>query len=277
MKIPPTGWQSQLPPTNHWSLLLTLLVSTSSSSESKISSVGVDVAPSEPGEPSMVVVESNLEGYDAFTSIDNFTKTVSVDAAHEGITVAVVFNLIIQKKRDHYIFAPVGEGCRFWLYTITDDFASANFIGTANALEVQSALVMYWPTPKGTPAIARPMAKGRFPKPGDWEMVSALLVLIIDHDNRWSWSLLSIAEIWCFFLWSRKFFLLCMLCRFLRSQNSYWRVIQRWIKKKKICSPIKRLNPKSCIMGRGLDEPKRVRDLVRAEVVGVVRSWTVRA
>ena len=156
----------QLPPTNHWSLLLTL-VSSTSGSESKISSVGVDVAPSEPGEPSMVVVESNLEGYDAFTSIDNFTKTVSVDAAHEGITLADVFNLIIQKKRDHYIFAPVGEGCRFWLYTITDDFASANFIGTANALEVQSALVMYWPTPKGTPAIARPMAKGRFPISGD--------------------------------------------------------------------------------------------------------------
>ena len=66
------------------------------------------------------------------------------------------------KKRDCYIrvFAPVGEGCRFWLYTIADDFAGANFIDSANALEVQSALVMYWPTPKGTAAIARPMAKG---------------------------------------------------------------------------------------------------------------------
>ena len=64
---------------------------------------------------------------------------MSVDAA-EGITVADVFNLIIQKKRDCYIFAPVGEGCRFWLYTIADDFAGANFIDSANALEVQSAL-----------------------------------------------------------------------------------------------------------------------------------------
>lgn len=73
----------------------------------------------------------------AFTSKN--TKTVSIDAP-EGITVADVFNLIIQKKRDCYIFAPVGEGCRFWLYTIADDFAGANFIDSANALEVQSAL-----------------------------------------------------------------------------------------------------------------------------------------
>ena len=115
----------QFPPTNHWSLLLTLSTSVG---------VEVDITPNEPGEPGMVVIES--KDY-ALTS--NYTKTVSVDAA-EGITVADVFNLIMQKKRDCYIFAPVGEGCRFWLYTIADDFAGANFIDSANALEVQSAL-----------------------------------------------------------------------------------------------------------------------------------------
>ena len=39
------------------------------------------------------------------------TKTVSVEAP-EGITVADVFNLIIQKKRDYYIFSLVGESER---------------------------------------------------------------------------------------------------------------------------------------------------------------------
>ena len=144
----------QLPPTNHWSILLTL-------STWDLSSVEVEVTPNEPGEPGMVVVESK-----DYVFTGNYTKTVSVDAS-EGITVADVLNLIIQKKRDYYIFAPDGEGCRFWLYTIADDFAGANFIGSINALEVQSALVMYWPTPKGTAAMARPMANGQFFKSED--------------------------------------------------------------------------------------------------------------
>ena len=148
----------QLPPTNHWSLLLTL---TSPKLSSNALAVEVDVTPSEPGEPGMVVVESRSYAFNS-----NYTKTVSVDAA-ECITVADIFNLIIQKKRDRYIFAPVGEGCRFWLYTIADDFAGANFIDSANALAVQSALVMYWPTPKGTASVARPMANGQFFKSED--------------------------------------------------------------------------------------------------------------
>jgi hypothetical protein len=90
----------------------------------------------------MVIVES--KGY-AFTNKN--TKTVSVDAP-EGITVADIFRVIIQKKRDYYIFAPIGEGCRFWLHTIAGDFTNANFITSAFALEVQSALVMYWPMPR---------------------------------------------------------------------------------------------------------------------------------
>ena len=118
----------------------------------------MEVAPNEPGEPGMVLVES--KEYDV---TQKNTKIVSFDAP-EGITVTNVFNLIIQKKRDYYVFAPIGEGCRFWLYTIADDFARANFISSANAREVQSALVAYWPFPQGTAAIARPLAKGQFPK-----------------------------------------------------------------------------------------------------------------
>ena len=141
----------QLPPTNHWSLFLS----------ASGSSVRVVVVPNEPGEPGMVLVEN--KGYDVTRKS---MKTVSIPAP-KGITVADIFNLIIKKKRDYYIFAPVGEGCRFWLHTIAGDFTGDNFIGLANALEVQSALVMYWPFPRGTAAIARPMAKGQFPKSGD--------------------------------------------------------------------------------------------------------------
>ena len=144
----------KLLPTNLWSLFLTL-------GSSKISSIRVEATPNEPEEPGMVVVESK-----AYALTNRNTKAVSMDAL-EGITVADVFNLIIQKKRDYYIFAPAGEGCRFWLYTIAYDFAGANFISSAKALEVQSALAMYWPTPMGTAATARPMIKGKFPKSGN--------------------------------------------------------------------------------------------------------------
>src|SRR6266436_2313163 len=114
----------QLPPTNHWSLFLSF----------SDSSVRVEVAPGELGEPGMVVVESK----EYFVTARS-TKTVPIDAP-EGITVADIFNLIIQRKRDHYIFSPVGEGCRFWLHTLADDFADAKTISPADALRVQSAL-----------------------------------------------------------------------------------------------------------------------------------------
>lgn len=160
-----SGSGEELPPTNHWSLFLTL-------NSSKASSVRVEVTPNEFGKPGMVVVES--KGY-ALTN--KSTKTVS-DFAPQNMTVAKVFNLIIQKKRDYYIFAPVGEGCRFWLYTIAFDFLRACFISVDKALEAQTALSMYWPTPEGTAPIDRPMARGEFPKSEDCEC-SAIDCIII--------------------------------------------------------------------------------------------------
>ncbi|KAI6019066.1 hypothetical protein EDC04DRAFT_439608 [Pisolithus marmoratus] len=141
----------ELPPTNHWSLFLTI---------NRGSSVRVEVAPNDPGKPGMVIIEN--KNYDASTKI---TKKVSIDVP-KAPTVADIFNLIIQKKRDYYIFAPVGEGCRFWLYTLAGDFVGANLISKANAESVQSALKKYWPYPTGTPPVDRAMTEGQFPKSG---------------------------------------------------------------------------------------------------------------
>lgn len=82
----------------------------------------------------MVIVESKK--YDVSARI---TTQVSINAPR-GCTVADIFSLIIQKKRDYYIFAPIGEGCRFWLYTVAGDFAGANLITQANAKNAQPAL-----------------------------------------------------------------------------------------------------------------------------------------
>ncbi|KAF8833383.1 hypothetical protein BDN67DRAFT_992850 [Paxillus ammoniavirescens] len=138
-------------PTNHWSLFLTINGS---------SSVRVEVAPDDLGKPGMVLIESKK--YDVTTKI---TKKVSINAPR-GLTVAGIFNLIIQKKRDCYIFAPVGEGCRFWLYTLAGDFVGAKLISKADAENVSSILTKYWPYPTGTPPVDRPMAIGQFPNSG---------------------------------------------------------------------------------------------------------------
>ena len=137
-----------IPPTNHWSLFLTIDAG---------SSVRTEVAPDDPGKPGMVIIESKK--YDASTKI---TKKVSINVP-KGRTVADIFNLIIQKKRDYYIFAPVGEGCRFWLHTLAGDFAGVNLVSNADANNVSSALRKYWPYPTGTPPVDRPMAEGQFP------------------------------------------------------------------------------------------------------------------
>lgn len=141
----------QLPPTNHWTLFLTI---------NHGSSVRVEVAPNDPGQPGMVIIENKK--YDVSTKI---TKKVSIDVP-KAPTVADIFNIIIQKKRDYYIFAPEGEGCRFWLYTLAGDFVGAGLISKANAESAQSALKKYWPYPTGTPPVDRVMTPGQFPKSG---------------------------------------------------------------------------------------------------------------
>ena len=125
----------QFPPTNHWSLLLTLSTSVG---------VEVDITPNEPGEPGMVVVES--KDY-ALTS--NYTKTVSVDAA-EGITVADVFNLIIQEKERllHPSLCTCRRGMSLLVCILLQMTLLVPISSTQPMLwKFQSALVMYWPTP----------------------------------------------------------------------------------------------------------------------------------
>lgn len=106
----------------------------------------------------MIIPES--KSYEVSTKI---THKVTI-AVPSGVTVANIFDLIIKNHRDIYVFAPVGEGCRFWLWTLAGDLAAAGIISSAHAHAVQTALGKYWPYPTGTAAVDRPMAKGKFPE-----------------------------------------------------------------------------------------------------------------
>lgn len=138
-----------MPPTNHWSMFL---------QTGQHESVRVEVAPGEPGRPGMILLETKQY------SVTNNTTRVEPAAVPEDTTVATIFSLIISKKRDNYVFAPVGEGCRFWLATVAADLADAGIIASGNADRIRDSLTKYWPYPidSGLPIDDRPMSEGRF-------------------------------------------------------------------------------------------------------------------
>lgn len=135
------------PPTNHWTMYLAPVDE---------SPVHIDVIPAEEGSPAMVVVENQ-----ELQTIDH-VHLVSVDVKH-GTTVADIFRVIIQRGRDRYVFADIGEGCRYWMFTFVGDLASEGIASSTEAVTaVKEALPNYWPFPTGTPPVPREMAKGRF-------------------------------------------------------------------------------------------------------------------
>ena len=73
-----------------------------------------------------------------------------------------LLSVIVDRKRDNYTFAPIGEGCRYWLSVIAKDLFEANIIDQRESDAVVEVLGMYWPVPSGTPPVPRPMSKGTF-------------------------------------------------------------------------------------------------------------------
>ncbi|KZT18643.1 hypothetical protein NEOLEDRAFT_1143115 [Neolentinus lepideus HHB14362 ss-1] len=136
-----------LPPTNHWSMFLEIGASTS---------VHVDAVPNDPGEPAMIVVETKS------SDVTQDASHTVVATAAAGTTIANILSLILTLKRDKYVFAPVGEGCRFWLYTLAQDLAGAEIISQDDANMARNDLQYYWPSPVGTPARYRAFNKGTF-------------------------------------------------------------------------------------------------------------------
>ena len=135
------------PPTNHWTLFFVT---------SDTTSVHVDAVPNEPGRPGMILLESER-------------CDVTVDSVHMvsatvlgGATVERLLAVIVDRKRDNYTFAPVGEGCRYWLSVIAKDFFEEEIIDEQESDAVIEALGKYWPVPPGTPPVPRPMSKGTF-------------------------------------------------------------------------------------------------------------------
>ncbi|KAG8894657.1 hypothetical protein FRC00_008623, partial [Tulasnella sp. 408] len=133
------------PPTNHWTMFLVTV---------DASPVHIDVIPGEEGSPGMVVVE-----HQEFQTIAS-THVVSV-GVKDGTTIVDILRMIIQKGRDRYIFADIGEGCRYWMFTFLGDLRDEGITDSPEAVvEAKDALPNYWPFPVGTLPVRRDMAKG---------------------------------------------------------------------------------------------------------------------
>ncbi|TRM63988.1 hypothetical protein BD626DRAFT_493419 [Schizophyllum amplum] len=145
------------PPTNHWTLLL---------QTDTHAAVRLDMSPGDIGRPGMLILEDvkDTSASPADASFpDDRIHVVSVPVISESeTTVEHILALIVREGRDNYIFAPVGEGCRFWLYTFAHDLGVEDIISFEDAERVHTALPKYYLYPPGTPAVQRPMAEGRF-------------------------------------------------------------------------------------------------------------------
>lgn len=96
-------------PTNHWSLSLDTGLGAT---------VQVDAVPNDLGKLGMIILESRNS---PFSGEDDIIHAVSIETPKE-VTVASLLHHMISEDRDQYVFVRMGEGCRFWLYTLAQDF-----------------------------------------------------------------------------------------------------------------------------------------------------------
>ncbi|KAG8919292.1 hypothetical protein FRC01_001364 [Tulasnella sp. 417] len=133
------------PPTNHWSIFLSFPDNES---------LHLDMIPANGIDGTIMVGKRHCATEE---SVDVVSMIPSSDSS-----VDTIFRIIIDNGRDKYKFAPVGEGCRFWLATLADDLANARIISQPDAESARDALGKYYPYPRGTPPVERPIQKGCF-------------------------------------------------------------------------------------------------------------------
>ncbi|KAF9485764.1 hypothetical protein BDN70DRAFT_927133 [Pholiota conissans] len=117
-----------LEPTNHWVLFLQTTADEF---------IRVEALPSD---------EIDETCYIWIDTKDSLSKNPHVRALSFPIvdkTVGWILNNIIERRRDCYIFHPVGEGCRFWVSNIAEDLSDAGVILSANA-EVKNIVAFYY-------------------------------------------------------------------------------------------------------------------------------------
>ena len=117
-------------------------------------SVHVEVAPNEPGRPGMVIIESKQ-----CTATAKYAHMVSANLLLlSEPMVGYLLSTIVSRRCNNYL--PVGEGCQYWLSTISR--VEEGIIGEEASDAAIDAMEMYLLSPSGTPPVPRPTARGSF-------------------------------------------------------------------------------------------------------------------
>lgn len=130
-------------PTNHWTLSLTI---------SDTRSVRVEVVPVDPGKPGVLLIESENG------PVTGGSVRLVLGGVSSGTTVEGFLDVVIKRKRDYYTFAPVGEGCRYWLSVLSKDLVEEKIISEDFSDTAIDVVSKYWPMPIGTPPVPRLVA-----------------------------------------------------------------------------------------------------------------------
>ncbi|VDC01822.1 unnamed protein product [Peniophora sp. CBMAI 1063] len=142
------------PPTNHWTMSLII---------SEEESLNFDILPPDVDKPAVTMVTQVNKDSEWKPESDS-VRIVSADvASHGGVTIGGILGLIMSLNRDRYRYHKSGEGCRFWMKTISGDFANAGIISADKAEEVGSDVEHYWPDPAtDMQKVVRPISAGQF-------------------------------------------------------------------------------------------------------------------
>ena len=95
----------------------------------------------------------------SYEATNKSMKSVSLTPIHE-FTIQQAIEMILNQGLDRYNFTEDEEGCRFWIYTLIQDFAKEGWIAEECREQVKEVLSFYWVYPEGN--VTRPMEEGTF-------------------------------------------------------------------------------------------------------------------
>ncbi|KAF9011640.1 hypothetical protein BDZ89DRAFT_487042 [Hymenopellis radicata] len=139
-------------PVNHWMIFL---------QTGNTTSVRLSIRSGETSYPALIDLGSKTY------IVSHFAPVVVSSNVTQGITVERIFRMLIENRRDRYIFTDQHVGCRYWCYCVADDLERQGWVDRGFAHRVYQKASWYYPDLKNTrdrskPLVSSPIVAGTF-------------------------------------------------------------------------------------------------------------------